>query len=136
MRGIIAEGEEVALMTGFYNCNNVLRGDVVAYHYAGNDSYVVKQVRGIPGDSIQLEKNDSSEWSIVVNKEKLKTVSGQSYSLRDSQKGLLESYIESYKGTLPEDAYLLLGTSAFGSADSTQFGFIGRKDIAGKIVIP
>jgi len=133
---LIKEGQEIKAFFGYYKCNEVKRGDVVLYSYAGNEVPLIKIVKGIPGDSFKLkevEEVEQDKWQILINGEVLKNSEGIPYVVSGKRYEMLSIYERSYKSKIPEDAYLLLGDLPSGTTDSTRFGLIGKQDIPGKV---
>jgi|GEM_PF-872059 len=135
LTGIIADGETVKLQKGFYNCNPVQRGDIVAFNLSGRPEPIIKIVKALPGDSFALEKNNGGKYNIIINGQIAMALPGQSYELTEGRQKMLELYINDYDGAIPPDTYLLLGTVAGGSLDSTRFGLVGKEGIIGKVEV-
>jgi signal peptidase I len=129
---LIKNGQTVKVLLGYYNCHPIQRNDIVLYNYSGNKNPIIKTVKGVPGDRFSLEKTNNG-WYISINGEILKNSQSQPYILDYRGYKVLSLYERSYKGTIPEDAYLILGNLPYGSLDSSHFGFVGRKDFLGKV---
>src|SRR5205809_2041881 len=54
LAGVVEPGATVRILYDFYHCNKVERGDIVAYHYAGNAVPIIKIVKGLPGDKFDI----------------------------------------------------------------------------------
>ncbi len=134
LAGLIEEGQTVRLLKGFYNCNPLRRGDIVAYNYSGQSELIIKIARGLPGDTFNLAKNQRGNYNIIINSQAAKNSTGQTYELPEGRQRMLELYINDYQGVIPANAYLILGNQAEGSLDSIRFGLIGKEGIVGKIV--
>ncbi|MDE2020838.1 MAG: signal peptidase I [Patescibacteria group bacterium] len=134
MQPLLTSGEMVSVLAGYYGCHPIGRGDLVAYHYAGDTKApLVKQVGGIPGDSWNLEKADDGTFLIVVNGSALRNAAGELYKIPGAKLGELQLYASGYP-VIPSGAYLLLGEMPGGSMDSVEFGLVGAGDILGKVV--
>ncbi|MCL5017395.1 MAG: signal peptidase I [Patescibacteria group bacterium] len=133
MSGIIEPGKTVKILSGYYKCNEVKRGDVIVYFYAGNTDPLIKIVKGIPGDKFGFQKI-SGGWYILLNGKILKNAQDRPYILDGGGYRMLSLYEHDYKGIIPKDAYLILGNLVGGSIDSTRFGLVGKIDILGKAV--
>jgi signal peptidase I len=131
---LIKDGETIEVLFGYYDCNPIQRNDIVIYFYAGNKNPIIKIVKGIPGDKFSLKKTNNG-WYILINGEILKNSENQPYILNEQGYRLLSLYEKDYKGIIPEDTYLILGNLPQGSLDSSHFGFVGKKDILGKVRI-
>ena len=132
LTGVVENDDIVKLLKGFYDCNIVQRDDIIVYDYAGNDLPIIKIVKGLPGDTIELKESNLG-WNVIINDEVLESSETGEYELRNV--GMLSLYVEGYEGVIPEDSYLIFGTSSTGTLDSTRFGFIHKDDIIGKIII-
>jgi len=135
MSGLLEPGDNISIMFGFYRCNEVQNGDIVAYNYGGSDVPIVKIIKAVPGDSFRLEKAQDG-WNIIVNWEVVKNSKGQPYTLTQQGYSMLSLYVNDYKGIIPENSYLLLGNLPLGTVDSSYFGLVGRSDILGKVASP
>lgn len=132
---LIHEVEKVSLLAGYYDCHLVERNDIVAYQYAGNSAPIIKQVKGIPGDTFALILADANaHLHIVVNGKILSTSEGISYALMPRKARMLALYVNDYHGIIPEKSYLILGNLPEGSLDSTRFGLVSEDDILGKVI--
>ena len=135
MSPVIHQEEDITMYEGYYDCNPVEHGDIVAYQYAGNKNPIIKFVKAIPGDAFTLRrKDDNAVWNIVINGAIVKNSEGKEYEIDEREQKMLSLYITDYKGHIPEGAYLLLGNTYTGSMDSTEFGFASGKNIMGKVV--
>lgn len=133
LSGLIEEGETVKIAFGFYDCHEILRGDIVAYQYAGNTNPIIKIVYGIPGDRFALKKSNTG-WLIILNGRPLINAQGTLYVLPDEAYRVLSLYERDYRGVIPLDAFLILGNLPTGSLDSSKFGLVDKGDIIGKVI--
>ena len=133
LSGLIEEGTKIKVLENYYACNDVKRGDIVEYRYAGNPNPIIKIVKGVPGDKISLKQN-GNYWNILINGEVLKNSKGEAYRLDDRGYKILSLYVNDYRGIIPQDAYLILGNDPAGSLDSSRFGLVGKDDFVGKVL--
>lgn len=131
MSPFIVPNEEVSALFGYYDCNPIKREDVVLYDYPGNDNFLIKFVKAVPGDQWSL-KEDGGRYIITVNGEILVNAEGEQYSLPESSARMIRLYTDDYP-VIPADAYLLLGNRVDGSLDSTHFGLVGKDSIVAKV---
>lgn len=136
VRGISLEplvhgGATVRISKGYYDCHAVQRGDLIIYHYVGNEYPLIKIVKAIPDDAFALQKNPEGLWNIVVNGGVVKNSEGVPYALTERKSAMLKLYAKDYP-RLPVGTYLILGNLANGSTDSTAFGLVGTEGIIGK----
>ena len=129
----IKAGDAVQVLFDYYKCNNVKRDDIVLYSFSGNESPLIKIIKGIPGDKFKLWQTEGG-WHILINKEILKNSEGVPYLVSGKRYEMLALYEKDYKGEIPAGAYLLLGNIFSGAVDSTRFGLISKEDILGKII--
>jgi signal peptidase I len=132
LSGLIESGSTVKILFGYYLCNEVKRGDTVAYNFSGDRNPIIKIVKGLPGDKFHL-REISGIWNIFINGETAKNSKGEPYSLSEGGSKMLSLYERDYKGVIPLDAYLILGNISSGSLDSSRFGLVGKSDILGKV---
>ena len=132
LSGLIDSGSKVRVLKDYYQCNNPLREQVVAYNYSGDKNPIIKIVKGIPGDSWEVFRK-SGGYGILVNGQVLKNSLREEYFISDSQSKMLLLYTSDYP-VIPQDSYLLLGNLVSGSIDSTRFGLVSREDIMGRVV--
>jgi signal peptidase I len=119
------------MLRDYYACHEAERGDVVLYRYAGNDDPLIKIVRAVPEDTLELRATASGAL-IIINGEALATSSGEPYQLDARAAGLLRLYERDYGGRIPPNSYLILGNLVHGSLDSTRFGLVDKSSLIGK----
>lgn len=134
LAGILEDQDKVELLFGYYECNNVKVGDLVAYQFANRSTPLIKKVYGVGGDRFLL-KEENNAWHIIVNGDVIKNSQNIPFVLNDSSKNILALYVDGYHGIIPHDAYLILGNVPEGSIDSTYFGLAGKQDIIAKVVV-
>ncbi|MDE2144813.1 MAG: signal peptidase I [Patescibacteria group bacterium] len=127
----INNGTEVTAIYGYYACHEVTRGDVILYDYSGDKNPLIKIVYGIPGDSFSVREINGG-WNIVINGGVLKNKENTPYLIDNSGTRMINLYVDSYKGVIPPDSYLILGDNPNGSLDSTAFGLIAKSNILAK----
>ena len=135
MAGIIDEGKEITILHGYYDCDLIKKGDVVAYNYAGNNNPIIKTVLGLPKDDFKITQfRDTAEYLLLINGQPLANSNGQPYRLDREEAKMLQLYEKDYRGKIPPETYLILGNITSGSLDSIKFGLVGEKDILGKVI--
>ena len=134
LSGLIEHNSTVTILFGYYNCNKIMRNDIVVFNFSGNKELIIKVINGIPGDKFTLVKNDSF-WNIIINGNLLKNSKNIYYQLDERGYRMLSLYEKDYKGIIPDNAYLLLGNLPTGSLDSTRFGLIDKSGILGKVIL-
>ncbi len=135
LEGLIESGKTIRVLFGYYDCHEIEREDMVLYSYAGNEEPLLKIIKGIGGDSLELTEAENG-WNILINGEVLQNSKGEPYFLDERRHRMLSLYESDYYGLIPEDAYLIMGNLATGSTDSTRYGLIHIADILGKAELP
>ncbi len=135
MKGVVEDGVVVEVLVNYYQCNTILKNDIVLYNYAGNENPLIKIVKGVPGDTLALSKNNAT-YHILINGKVLKNTENNSYELDSRAYRMLSLYVSDYQGLVPADTYLIMGNLVSGSTDSSKFGLISKKDIIGKVILP
>jgi signal peptidase I len=130
------DSEKIAVLYGYYACHDVRRGDIILYNYSGSSMPIIKIVFAVPGDSLVFVPTDDGGWYIEINSSLAKNSLGQSYGLNQNSHELLDSYVSGNNGTIPKDAFLILGNKLGPAVDSRKFGLVDRSDILGKVVLP
>lgn len=126
---LIEDGQEVEALMGYYDCNEVSRGDVVLYSHAGNNNPLIKVVRGMPGDSFALVEVDGG-WNILINNESLKTSTGANYLVNGKKYQMLSLYETE---NILENTFLILGEITGGGVDSTSFGLVHKSSLIARV---
>ena len=102
-------------------CGMPERYDYVVFHVTDGAPQVIKQLWGLPGDTLQVtEKN-----RFLINGVEAKTPFGKPYILLGSAR----TRFKKLEGTLK--GFLVLGHP--GSVDSTRLGLIPKRDILGYV---
>lgn len=126
MSPLIRDVEELIEQVGYYNCNQVQRGDVITYNYSGNENLLIKQIKAVENDTFEYRNK-----KIYINNQTLKNSVGDEYVI-DSK--MLKLYADSYP-IIPKDTYLILGDNTKSSLDSSEFGLVDISDIVGRVVL-
>ena len=134
MMPVFSHGDVITSLIGYYDCNEIDRGDFVLADYGGASfDLVLKTVRGVPNDTFTLKQNGVG-WNIIINDQVLMNHSGVAYSLPEYSANILKSYQHQSNGVVPEGKYLLFGEMIEGSYDSTKAGFFAREQIIAKVL--
>lgn len=127
------------------------RGDIVTCRSPADGKRLVKRVAGIPGDVIAMRDNrlvvngaavaylpaDAEELARQVGAEaagwafRTEALPGHPHAVAFSGGGRRPDVPEF---RVPADHYFLLGDNRDLSADSRWFGFVARRDIAGRVI--
>lgn len=133
MEPVLAANSEVTLLEGYYDCNDINRGELVAYRFSANRSPIVKVIIGMPGDAVSVEEAEGG-FALYVNGEEVVNAQGDAYRFNEGRANMIRLYTDSYTEGVPADTYFILGNVPSGSFDSSQFGFVHRSDFLGRIV--
>lgn len=128
---LLEDGQVVRALFGYYERNEIQRGDIVLYSYAGNEAPLIKIIKGVPGDKFNLQQTEGG-WHILINGKVLTNSENQPYLLNQRAYNMLSLYERDYQGIIPANAYLILGNLVGGGLDSTRFGLVHRDDILAK----
>ena len=140
MAGLLDPGRTVEILHGYYDCNRVMRGDIVVFEHADGPNsrgYWIKTAQGLPGDRIDLGPVDTRGRLLLVNGEPVLNPMGKRY--RVDKVGA--SYIrlaaqrQMRNGKIPRGHYLMLGTARVGGWDSRRVGLIPHMRLMGKATI-
>ncbi|MCR4328196.1 MAG: signal peptidase I [Patescibacteria group bacterium] len=135
LTGVVENGEKVKVIKGYYACNDAKRGDIVVYNYSGTVDPIVKVVKAIPGDKLELKKSNDG-WNVVVNGEIVKNSQRVPYLIAGNAYKILNLYVQDYArggGVVTGGGHLILGNIPTGSLDSTSFGMVTKNDFIGKV---
>lgn len=130
---LVPAGTALTLLQGYYRCNDVQRGDLVALRFGGDVRPLAKVVRGLPGDRLALSFTPSGE-RLLINGEPAHNSRGQPYLLDAAADRMLGTYVRGFGGVIPADAYLVLGDEATKTTDSRVFGLVARTDLLGLLL--
>lgn len=135
MKGVLEKGSSYRVDLNFYKCNSVELNDVVAFEISGDLGMIVKTVKAIPGQVLQVVKNEEKKaWSVLADGEYLLQSNGEPIYFGVARvKPPIAKYLEDLKGILPSDRYLLFSEVSPGINDSGVLGAISKKKILGKI---
>ncbi|MEX0298687.1 MAG: S26 family signal peptidase [Kordiimonas sp.] len=127
MQGILFDGQKVTVYTPA--CGAFERYDHMLFTHEETPNAVVKQLWGLPGDIIEVNRNGS----FTINGVKALTPFKRDYRLV----GAARTRFKKLEGK-PIDGYILLGHSGIemgstGSLDSGRFGLIPKENIIGFI---
>lgn len=126
MSPLLKNGENINLLENYYKCGNeVQKGDLVAYHYGGNERPLIKMVRVISEDEVEIIGK-----KINVNGEILKNSVEQEYVFSNGEIKMLSLYVKDKH--IPKKTFFLFGDNVSVSTDSRKFGAVSSNDFLGK----
>lgn len=125
MNPLFKNGEKVYFLIWYYRCNNLQRGDIIAYDFANTGNIYMKILYGFPGDKIFFEEN-----KIFINNKELKNSSWNSYFFTDAEIQLMNLFIKN--NILDKWSYFIFWDNIWNSDDSRKFWAIWEKNIVWK----
>lgn len=127
MNPLFKNGEKVHFLIWYYRCNNLQRGDIIAYDFANTGNIYMKILYGFPGDKIFFEEN-----KIFINNKELKNSSWNSYFFTDAEIQLMNLFIKN--NILDKWSYFIFWDNIWNSDDSRKFWAIWEKNIVWKFI--
>lgn len=107
----------------------IAAGDLVVFRSGAHKMPIIKQVRGVAGDTFAMR----GDGRIILNGDVLRNALGQPYVLSSGRAQMIALYERDFGGVIPLDAYLVLGTMTGGGLDSTRLGLISHRDVVGVV---
>lgn len=135
LEGIANEGSKMKVLYAYYKCNPISRGDLVYYQFSDAAAPVVRIIRGVPGDSYDLEKIEGSEtdWRVFINNKEVESKNGP-FFVRAKVSPPLKTYSQAKKGILQKNEYILLSFNPPSTSDSSNLGLVKQSEILGKVI--
>jgi hypothetical protein len=126
-----AEGKSYRLLTNWYACHPVERGDLVYLRFSDRLDPVVRRVYGIPKDHFKVTADKAHRaWNLLINE---KMVVDQQTKPRffGAEKPPLLSLYE--KTELKPGTFIVFAEASPGSQDSGTLGVVNSDDFLGKV---
>lgn len=133
MSGLFSPGDTINVAERYYQCNPIQRHDIVLVKWAGNEVPLLKRVVGLPGDKVHLETHQH-QFHLLIGGQVLQTTEGEPYLFPPNAARMFRVYIDSYRGVIPEETYIVLGNLPQGTIDSSHFGWVGRGMLVGRVM--
>jgi signal peptidase I len=119
----------ITLLSNYYECGHPIeRGDIIAYSFGGDKNPLIKIVKVLSSDEVEIEGT-----KLKVNGEFLKNSKGDEYSFTEQQLAIIGLYIKDKH--IPENSFFIFGDNVSDSKDSRKFGAVSSRDFLGKFVI-
>ena len=118
----LSTGDRLIVNKMGYNFHEIERGDIVVFRYPREyNTYFVKRIIGIPGDTVEI-----SNGRVFVNDKELNEFS---YTVERPERGFS-------KDVVPEKSYFVLGDNRNNSEDSRfkDVGFVSERLVVGKAI--
>ena len=122
-------GENITLLSNYYDCNEIKRNDIIAYNHSRSKNPLIKSVKVLGGDEVLIKDS-----KIFVNGQVLKNRNNEKYEFTEKEQKMLSLYLDSDSKLRP-DSYFIFGEQASGSLDSRKFGAVSIDDFLGRFVI-
>lgn len=91
---------------------------------------VAKFVKALPGERFAVQPVGNN-FEVIVEDKSVVNSTKDVYILPKTRAEMIRLYVESYKGVIPDKAYLVMGDNLHGTMDSSQFGLINIVDVIG-----
>lgn len=131
MEGWISNGDSADLWMNYYVCNAPQREEFVVFRLGGPDTWLIKRIVGIAGDTWKLDSLENGQFQLRVNDSLVLDADEQPYVFNKNRKNMLQLYINAYHGIIPENSLVVLGADA-NTRDSSVFGLIGMDSLVGR----
>ncbi len=118
--GLLWDGQKISVHTP--GCGRPSRYDFMLFTHPSRPNAIIKQIWGMPGDTLRIAQNGQ----VLINDVAAKTPFGKPYRVLRFAKKRLEKLSKK-----PLEGYLLLGHP--GSEDSARFGLITDDVILGYV---
>ena len=112
-------GERAILLRGYYKCNRIKRGDVVAISIKTLSAPLIKRVVAVAGDRVE-----EINGFIYVD--------GKNTGVQMTK--VLETQLQHYDWLIPPDTVMVLSDNPSIGMDSRSFGLISTNQILGKVI--
>jgi hypothetical protein len=131
-------GSQFRVLTNWYSCHQVERGDLIYLRYSFKLDSVVRKVYGIPGDKFEVIKDTVHKaWGLSINGERVSDPDGASHFFGNENPPLLSLYTsKGNKGTLGSKNYIVFSEKSPSASDSGTLGLVNSDDFLGKIEHP
>lgn len=135
MGALLEKNQQYKILVGYYDCNPIERGDLVAFLVPDAERPVVRVVRGLPGDQIEVRAVEGDKWEVLVNGDPAFEPNAQVMWTPPTASPLLQEVLLKQDNILRENEYLVLAVSRLGEADSLSLGPTAKTQITGKIMV-
>jgi len=128
MEPLLVDGQRVKGLVGYYDCNEIKKGDIVILEFKTREEIFVKRIIGLPADELIFENGQAK-----LNGEVLKNSIEEPYLFSERSQRIITIPLK--EGKIREGRYLVLGEEEDSSAfDSRQFGFVEKEHLIGRVI--
>jgi len=125
MQPAILKGDRIFVDKKIYRSENPRRWDIIVFKWPEAGKANLKRIIGLPNESFEIKGGE-----VLIN--------GAVIKKPDHLKGIRYSNMGDYGGegktvNIPADCYYVIGDNSGSSVDSRIKGFVGKKDIIGKV---
>lgn len=137
LAGMIEKGSSYELLYDYYLCHAVQLNDVAAFSHSVDNGLIMKVVKGLPGQVIELtEDKQHKAWNVKVDGQLALQSNGQPlYFGVYPTPPPLGLYIKSNGNRLKPGHYLLFSTVSPGINDSGIVGVIEKSNLVGRVFL-
>lgn len=135
MGTLLEKGQQYKILVGYFDCNPVQRGDLVAFLTPEAERPLVRVVRGLPGDRVEVRSTEGENREVLVNDDTVIATGEQVRWTAPSKAPAISELFEGHEGVLGDDQYLILAVTRLGEADSIALGPSPKSQIMGMISI-
>lgn len=136
MAGVLNVGQKYKVITNYYACHPLEKGELVFFRYSNQAPPVPRFVRARQGDRFELKRDKSrGNWNVVINGELQKGLDGQPYYFGGEKPSVLSLYYEPNKGRIGDKELIMLSANPPGRFDSGTMGLLSVEDVVGKVII-
>ena len=132
---LLEPGQRIRIIFGYYKYHPIQRDDVVAYIYDLRKPAMIKIVKALPSDKVEIKEADGERCHVLINGAIMVNSQAQPYLLSKKRAQRLYSGVMRSAGVMPQDRYIIMGDKVGASRDSTLFGTVTSKYIVGRVVI-
>lgn len=134
MPGTLEKEQRFDVITNYYACNPLRRGDLVYFRFSFDMEPVVRKVVALEGDTFELSPDkEKHRWNLIVNGEMITAATGN-YFFGAETPPTLSLYVKARNGILRAQEAIVLSTRPPGDFDSGTLGIVSVKDFLGKVI--
>ena len=132
----IVSGAKV--VTNWYACHKVQKGDVVLYQFSGTKPPVIRTVAAVENDEFSwVEDKKHQAWNLKVDsKMVLDADKNPHFFGRFGTPPMISLNAGKTSGVLKKDTAIIFANESPGGLDSSMFGVVNQVDFLGKVEAP